>query len=377
MNVHTLIINQLGTLAQGLSATDRWKAIRNVGGTGGNGDLLWWILIGLGILVAVGTVTALVYAHKQKRSKWGICKILGKRAGLRDSELILLDRMVKRTGLKDPAKICTDNRIFNDAAMDYMSSSQVVASSEKAQLDLQTALVSIHAKLGFGVVNDGDGLSGIRSSRQITTGSRVFVAKMDSHETIEATVTGNSRTELLIRAAESLPGRRKGDILTIRYAHGKGSWEFDARVIESDGSSVVVEHSQEMRSVNFRRFPRISTSMSAMAMFFPFHVDSCDAALEFLPADIVQIAGPGLLIKLPIKVEVGQSMLIRIQVDEERIVQGMTKVRRIVTDKPGGPFLAVEFIELTADELTEMTRATNLAARHKGHVTADVKMVTA
>jgi len=138
---------------------------------------------------------------------------------------------------------------------------------------------------------------------------------------------------------------------------------------------VVAVSLKKKRSVNFRRYPRITTRMFATGTAFPFHVMSYEDALEFLPIDIAQIAGPGLLIKPPFEMDVGQSLLIRVRVDERRFVQGLTKVRRIVTDKPGGPFLAVEFIELTDEELTEMTRATNLAARHKGPPpSADRKM---
>jgi len=61
-------------------------------------------------------------------------------------------------------------------------------------------------------------------------------------------------------------------------------------------------------------------------------------------------------------------------VDAERIVQGMTKVRRIIADKPGGPYVAVEFIELADDELTEMIRVTNLAARKPMQKTSEMQM---
>ena len=374
MDGHTLIINRLGTLAQGLSADDRWRALRDLGGAGGQANLLRWILIALGILAAVGTIAALVYARMQERRKWQRCKILGLGAGLREKELTVLEHVVKMANLKDPTTIYTDDNVFNAAAMGLMSGPRVAALSEKAQLDLQTMLISIHAKLRFGLVDDGDDLDILRSSHQIATGRRVFVARIGDRKSIEATVARNSRTEILLAADKPLPGRREGDVLTIRYAHGHGAWEFDTQVIRCDGPAVAVEHSRTMRAVNFRRFPRIPTKMFAMGVAFPFHVDSYDASLEFVPADIVEIAGPGLLIKMPVKMDVGQDLLIRVRLDEGRFVQGMTKVRRIVTDKPGGPFLAVEFIELSAEELTEMTRATNLAASHKVRTPASTDM---
>ena len=47
--------------------------------------------------------------------------------------------------------------------------------------------------------------------------------------------------------------------------------------------------------------------------------------------------------------------LTRVQLDADKFVQGMTKVRRIVTDKPGGPFAAIEFIA-AAGQLLEHAR---------------------
>jgi len=374
VNGHTLIINRLGTLAQGLSADDRWGALRGLGGTGGHAQLLWWILIVVGILALGGAIAALIYTRGQERQKWEKFRTHGHSAGLREKELTLLEHVVKVARMKDPASIYTDDDVFNAAAMGLMSSSRVSDLSEKAQLDLQTTIISIHAKLRFGLVDDGDDLDILRSSHQIARGSRVFVSRIGDRKSVEATIARISRTEILIASDGPLPGRRNGDVLTIRYAHGHGAWEFDAKVIRCDGPAVAVEHSRQMRAVNFRRFPRIPTKMFAMGMAFPFHVTSGDASLEFVPADIVEIAGPGLLIKMPVKADVGQNLLIRVRLDEGRFVQGMTKVRRIVTDKPGGPFLAVEFIELSAEELTEMTRATNLAASHKVHTPASADM---
>ena len=375
MYAYSLTISRVGILVQGSSAIDRWRAMRDLSETGGQITVMWWILIVLGILVVAGTISAVVYRHAHDRRKWEKFQKLGLHAGLRDKEMMLLESVVKLAKLKDPATIYTDDGLFDKTAAGFMASPKVVASSDEVQGGMQSMLASMHAKLRFGIVSDGDELDSIMSSRQIITGSRVFISGMGDRKSIEGAISRNSPTELLIETEETLPRRRSGDLLTVRYAHGHGAWEFDVRVIRSEGSSVVVEHSSEMRSVNFRRYPRITTRMFATGTAFPFHVISYEDTLEFLPIDVVQIAGPGLLIKPPFEMDVGQSLLIRVRVDERRFVQGLTKVRRIVTDKPGGPFLAVEFIELTDEELTEMTRATNLAARHKGPPpSADRKM---
>ena len=365
MNIHSLIIDRLGVLAQTASATDRWQGMRDSGGVGDHANLIWWILIVLGVLAVSGLIASWIYSRRQERRKWDRFETFGQHAGLRSKELVLLRRLTQLAGLKEPSTIYTDEDVFNASALAIMSTPQVVAMPDMARRDLQGSLISMHIKLRFGLVDEGDELDVFRSSRQIEVGARVFVTKSGQRMSIEATVTRNSRMEFLLTAEEEIPARRDGDTLTIRYAHGHGAWEFDTKVVQCDGANVSVEHSSELRAVNFRRFPRIATNMHARATVIPFHLGSCDAPLEFIDVDICEIAGPGLLVRMPAQVEIGQSVLIRLQLEADWFIQGMTKVRRFVTNKSGGPYTAVEFVELDADELTELTRATNLAAKNK------------
>ncbi|MCP4377253.1 MAG: hypothetical protein GY794_13890 [bacterium] len=375
MEVPALIIDQLGKLAQGVSAVDRWKGMQTITKTGRNPNVLWWVLVSLGTLAVMGIIAGVIYAYVQKHRKWQRFKTIGLNAGLRDKDMLLLERVARLVRLKNPSSMLSDEDIYNAAALGLMSTEQITNASEEVQKGLQASFSSIRRKLGLGVLSTDEATDEFRSSRQIKEGSRVFVSRMGARESVEATIARNSRSELLITATETFPGRRDNDILMIRYANDQGSWEFDARVIRCDGPSVAVEHSPEMRPVNFRRFPRVPTEMSAAGVVFPFHVDmDSETALEFLPASIVEIAGPGLLIKLPAQVGIGQKLLIRVVLDDGKLIQGMMKVRRIVHNKSGGPFFAVEFMELAPDELAEMARATILAAKRTTPESSEVEM---
>ena len=362
MNGHTVIINRLSVLVQGISATDRWAAARDTGGLGVEIDLLWWIVLLLSVGIVVALIASVFYLRRQDRRKWEKFQTSGVDAGLREKELKLLRSMVKLHGLKDPSAIYTEKGAFNAAALHLMTTERVIAMSDKVQADLQGILISTYAKLGFGLVDQPDEIDGRPSSRRIEIGGKVFVSRMGETDSIEATVTDNNRVELVFEADQAVPGRRDGDVLTIRHAHEQNAWEFDARVIRCEGNSVSVEHSHELRAVNFRRFPRVAARMPGTGTAIPFHVSSCLEPLELAPVDVYEIAGPGLLVKMAAQPEVGQNLLIRVQLGEDRSVQGMAKVRRIVTDRPNGPFVAVEFVELDAEKLNELTRATNLAA---------------
>lgn len=373
MNGYDLTISYVRALVRDVGATDRWRALRDAGQTRGQTSLLWWAVIAVVLAAAVGVVVALVYEYRRRRREQAEFARQGLQAGLREAELKILARVVKLARLKNPSTIYTAGGTFDTAAAHLLASRKVADSSAQAQADLKATLMSMRMKLRFGPSRDGDDLDVLTSSRQMPTGSNVFVAKPGQRESVEATIVGNSRTELLIMADEPLPGR-KGAAWTIRHARGHAAWEFDTRVLRYDGQRAAIEHSRDVRGVNFRRFPRVATEMQAGGTVFPFHTDSDEISLDFMPVSIVEIAGPGLLIKLPLELEIGQSILVRVQLDEHRAVQGLAKVRRIVTNKPGGPFAAVEFVELAPEELAELTRMTNLAAARKTHLHAAIEM---
>ena len=363
MTTHTLITNQLGILSQGLSATDRLQAVRKLSGSSPPSNLLWWIIVGVTLFAVITLIVLLVRTRSSKKRRWNKFAELGHQMGLRDQEQALLARITEMLNPKDPTSIYNDSRLFNVAAKEFLTSERVSMFSADDQETLHEMIVGMHAKMRFN--DDSDAPEGIMSSRRIETGSRVLVAMQGNSSTIEATVINNIRAELVITADTTMPGRRDDDTLTIRYANDQGSWEFDANVLRSDGDTVAVEHSTDMRAVNFRRFPRVPTRMRAVGEVFPFPVNNLDDALILKPGEVVEIAGIGLLIKTPLKVQIGQRLLLRVELESDHIVQGMAKVRRKVSDKPGGPFLAVEFLGLNEGELAMLARATIHEAKMK------------
>jgi hypothetical protein len=360
---HTLINNQLGILAQGLSATDRLQAVRKLSGGSSHANLFWWAIVGVTILAVITLIWVLSHTRFSKKRRWSKFKVMGRQLGLRDQEQALLARITEMLDPKDPRSIYNDSHLFNVAAKEFLTSDRVSMFSDDDQAALHEMIVGMHAKMRFN--DNSDAPECVMSSRRIEIGSRVLVAMKGYSETIEATVMSNIRAEIVIAADTTMPGRRNNDTLTIRYANDRGSWEFDANVIRSDGDTVAVDHSSDMRAVNFRRFPRVSTRMRAVGEVFPFPVNRLDEALVLRPGAVCEIAGMGLLIKTPCKTRVGQRLLLRVELESDKIVQGVAKVRREVSDKPGGPFLAVEFIGLNEDELAMLARATIHEARTK------------
>lgn len=372
MDVQTLTIKPWGILAQGASANERWQWMREFQGTGVNAKMVFLGLVVALVLALLALLVYMMYKRFVEAKKWEQFNILSEQTGLRGEDLQLLTRAVKRAGLKDPAVVFSDADAYNTVATDFMFSPQVFSYPAKVQIGLQALLASMHAKLGYGPVREGGGLDGLRSTRQLPTGTSLFVVRTGDLHSVEAKVIRNSETELLLSRDETLASRRSGDALTIRYARKTGSWEFDAPVIRCDDDVVAVEHSEEIRPVNFRIFQRVSTSMFAIGVPLEFHVPSCKAVLEFAAIEIVEIAGPGLLLDTKMELEVGHNMLIRVRLEADHFVQGIAKVRRVITDDSGRPLTAVEFIELSDKELAEMASATNRAARHR---TAKIKPV--
>jgi len=110
--------------------------------------------------------------------------------------------------------------------------------------------------------------------------------------------------------------------------------------------------------------PRIPVEKEALLTAFPFvRPDGSLAAIDFLNARLVEIAGPGLRVIAPLSLQVNDKTLIVIKLDEGRAVQAMGKVRRSVAEGTGQFSIALELIALTNADISEMVRQTNLAAK--------------
>jgi hypothetical protein len=163
---------------------------------------------------------------------------------------------------------------------------------------------------------------------------------------------------------------------------------------------MVLNHSDNIRFINRRRFLRVPVKKPAFIAHFPFaktpevssdtsevvseaEQDSANAPAstwgppEFVPAVVTELAGPGLRIEAPLEVKVGERVLVVLRLDEEKeqdavlVQEGKAPTSKIVEDIgevrhtkaiQNGLSIAVELTGLSDSDVNELIRATNAAS---------------
>ena len=96
---------------------------------------------------------------------------------------------------------------------------------------------------------------------------------------------------------------------------------------------------------------------------FPFFSENPEQEIpEFIPARLLEIGGPGLLLQASPGAHVGERVLITARLATNRLVHGLARIRRQSANEKDGAFLGVEIVALDPAEMAELVRQTNLAA---------------
>jgi hypothetical protein len=175
----------------------------------------------------------------------------------------------------------------------------------------------------------------------------------------------------------------------VHYHVGASVWEFDASEVSCNGNILVLNHSEDIRFINRRRFLRVPVNNKAFIARFPFE-GTCMANAsgdnfeppEFVPALVTEMAGPGLRIETQLDVKPGDRILVVFRLDEEKsqdlglqssgktlaskIVEDIGKIRHVKAIQ-GGFSIAVELTGLGDSDINTLIRATNEASLRAGH----------
>lgn len=360
-------------LMSDFSAVDRWRGMRSfTSPVGGISGWVWWLLIILALILAAGVVITTVWNYRQMRRRAAAFLRRGDDAGLRTEETKLLRHIAKLSGVKDSDTIFTSCDAFDRGIDQLMHSAKVTAMSEAICANLNNMLESLREKLGFKQPFDDDSKA-VSSSRQIAQGSRISITQPDGTGPVDAIVVSTGSSEFVVEANEPLAGRF-GQVWVVRCPLGSTALEFDATVIRSEAGRTSLRHSQDIRIINRRGFPRVATNRQGQVALFPFIVETPDIHTpHFVPAAVTEISGPGLLIEMPMRAHIGERAIVVVKLDQRRQVQGVGRIRRVFTDKNGSAMAAIELVGLNSDELAELICETNITAAGRRQVNAEAE----
>jgi len=366
-----------------LNPTEKWQAIRGLG-SGFAGEHAFVLICGTTLLVLTALLIAVSYHHREndRRAASAMFIAHADRRGLSRRERHILLEIATRAKLKRNESIFTLAGAFNRGAA--RATDEVLASKgAKRGKRLGFELAVLREKLGFEKqISYAAGpamKSGKPGSRQIPIGKKLQIILRDNSEpdNIEATVMKNDEIELVAKLARPLeadPGDLccvhyyygasvwefdssvdPGDLCCVHYYYGASVWEFDSSVISCHGGILVLTHSYDVRFINRRRFLRVPVNKPAFIARFPFTKtlptdgDSADwteqggtdappaawGPPEFIPAEVTELAGPGLRLEAPLEVKVGDRVVVILKMSEESASHGRGASTRSVLVQMG------------------------------------------
>lgn len=355
-----------------LTRYERWQALKTLQDEPSLGR---WAIVFKVIPAVALCIGLLIVVHNHfKQRRTGTRRSFddsADRRGLSDDERKLLLDIAGKAGLKRADAVFTMPGVFEQGVAVLMKEIFSMNATVEERKQLSGNIAVIRNKLGFGKIGKkgyssaaGAVIARSRSSRQIPEGKTVLITRHGAWaKQVEATVARNDDLGLALQLATPAKGRASG-VWRVRYNFGKSIWEFDTTALSSDGVELVLSHSSEVRYVNRRRFARVPVNAQAFVARFPFEKVLAGkklAAPEFMPAELAELAGPGLKVEVPMKLAVAERVLVIIKLFGGKTIQDVGEVRRIVKTTKEGYSAAIELVGLDDSRISKLVRATNTA----------------
>ncbi len=396
-----------------ITPAERWYAARRLGGNllvGG-----WFVpaaVAAIIVLTFIFIAVSYIRAVKEKKSGSLLFQSYAEKRGLSPHECLILRNIATKSKLKRPESIFTMPTAFDRGAArarDDILRTNGTDAGKRFGADLSV----LRDKLGFRNPASASGNSaktaGKPGTRQIPIGKKLYIRPSDTIEPaeVESTVIKNDRLEFAVVLSTPLE-MNPGQLCRTQYYFGAAVWEFDASVVSCHGGILVLNHTEDVRFINRRRFLRVSVNRPAFIARFPFartipadndsrredrqepaELSASWGPPEFVPAAVTELAGPGLRIEAPLEVKVGERVVVILKVSDEerresgvgrndgsllpvqtqksrnttpsRVVEDVGEVRHIEAVQ-GGFSIAVELTGLSDSNVDELVRATNAAS---------------
>lgn len=352
-----------GFLAQ-WSPMENLEAARRMRGPGG---VNW--LIGLAaVLVVLAAAAVVVVLHRRRAARKKAKAAFQRRArelGLDPNERNLLLAVAKTAG---PPRIdnifSIGSAAFERAVSHFVDSRTFRSLSEEVRAAAMGVLHTLREKLGY---QPGEAPDEEQGAQGVAPGTQLTIIHRGRGHAFHATVSRADPARFVVDAA---PGTdyHPGEDWLVRFGEGEKMWEFNASVLRTEEGRVVLAQPTKMRFINRRRFHRVPTDRPASVAVFPLlKADTTLDSLRFVPARLVEIAGPGLRLAgleldEPLDIHEGSKVLVTARLASDRVIEGVGVVRRVLSDDPDRFAIAVELIRLSSGEIVELMRETHAAA---------------
>jgi hypothetical protein len=356
-------------LVGGLTPYERFQAIRQLD-AGSNNSLFtnkWFMLLGWSLIFLLVMVLIVVHRmrmEKEKRQLERRYDELADRMNLTAQEREIMDAIAIRTGSSRKDMVFRDPDVFENGLARLMQDVFADGHNLVYRKKLQAAVYAIQEKLGHikpapaGQPRSGKELS----SRHIPVGQITYLslAGRDDIKRIPAEVIANDAYEFVVRTDIPLICN-SGEKWMVEYEAGTVTWEFEAITLACSAKTLELNHSDRIRFVNRRRFPRVAVRKKALIARLPLFRngrEADDLQPIFFDAEINEISGPGLRIHTELEPLIHERVLVIFEMEPGRVVQDIGQVRDF-RKTPLGRAVIVELVGLNDRAVDEMVRVTN------------------
>jgi hypothetical protein len=365
MNALLHIPVQLATaLADASNPVDRLSsAQRRLTANASGGSWLWVVLIFLAGVLSLTTVWLFfTWFEGRRRQQWNAFIARAEGAGLSREECNLLFNIARKSSLRDPQQIFVSEAQFNTGLAKLENA---LTENAKGQTPICGSCAFVHSlreKLGFQTIVNPGRATGIGLGK-IPQAAILSVFRQRSPESFTVAAVEQTRGGELVVEPEMQIDCHPGESWVVRYPEGGVLWEFTAFVTQTEPGNVTLRPTGELRWINRRRFVRTPTRKPAKIASFPFQRPGGQTEPpQFVAAELVEIAGPGMLLQAPLELESGDRVLVVIQLGDDRLVESVARVRHVRGEAKKGKTIAVELMGLTSSDIAELAHETNTAA---------------
>ncbi|AQT66923.1 hypothetical protein STSP2_00061 [Anaerohalosphaera lusitana] len=355
--------------AKGLTPSQRWDAMRDLD-SGMPDFLLDGRFIAAGI-IAVAMLLLIWYLYRRhlhdreaklKRKKFYEVSV---KHGLDHEQRTILALIARYAELNDPNKIFESNDIYDLGAAKLMKQKLTQGRSVPERQYFNAQITKIKQLLGLKDYTDTeDTRLSAQTSRKIPVGKYLLLTKVDSEQAcpMTAEVIENTNYEFKLKTDETVDSN-PGQEWRVHYQLGAMIWNFETVELNSQGKVLTLSHSDKVNFINRRKFAHAEVDLNAYIASFPQTFESSDKSSicpQFVKARVIELSGPGLLMRTSLKAKVGHQVLVTLELEHEQVVQSTAKVRRLETND-NETLLGIEMTALSESSINELIAVTNHA----------------
>ena len=359
-----ITMNVFGLL--GAINSEKYAAIRRM--TRANAEnQVWFLVMMVSVALILSLLLVLFRRHNVEVAKQRSDKrfhLYADNKGLVTEECSILSKITERADVSQKETIFNAMAVFNRGAAKLMKERFSSGLDLEDRRRLNRRISDIREKLGFKKKSYSYGVRSRKSkglsSRQIGVGKKLsmVLSSNKGQERVDAVVISNDDVEFVVRA-EFPQLCRIGDTWSIHYHFGASIWEFDALMIDHNGDRISLNHSDNIRFINRRRFLRVEVDRPGLISLFPVFSEVVEdfSLPKFNPARITEMSGPGIRLETDLEVIDGDRVLVLFRAEAGRMVGDIGIVRGYRGGEAGS--IGIELVGMGDKGVDELVRMTN------------------